>query len=142
MADATAGEVHVAAGVICNESGLVLIAQRQPGRHLAGGWEFPGGKVAPGETVLQALTRELREEIGIDVLEAAPLMAYRHAYPERVVLLDVWRVRRYAGQPRPLEGQPLRWEAVNRLLESGLLAADQPVVKALLAAEGKPSDSR
>ncbi len=126
------GELHVAAGVIRNADGLVLIAQRPAGRHLAGGWEFPGGKVAPGETPLEALRRELREEIGIEVLAAEPLVCYRHAYPERAVLLDVWQVREYAGEPRALEGQPLRWESVERLLDAGLLQADRPVVDALI----------
>ena len=125
--------LHVTAGVICNAQGLVLIAQRTADRHMAGHWEFPGGKVANGETASEALRRELREEIGIDVLDAEPLIAYRHDYPGRAVLLDVWTVRRYAGEPRALEGQPLRWEAPDRLLEVGLLEADRPIVEALQA---------
>jgi 8-oxo-dGTP diphosphatase len=125
--------IHVTAGVVRNREGLVLIAQRTGDRHMAGHWEFPGGKVAVGETAPQALRRELREELGIDVLEADPLIAYRHEYPERAVLLDVWTVRRYAGEPRALEGQPLRWEAADRLLEIGLLEADRPIVAALLS---------
>jgi len=126
-----AGELHVAAGVIENDAGLVLIAQRTAGRELAGAWEFPGGKVAPGEDARQALDRELMEELGITVLEAQPLLDYRHAYPQRVVRLDVWRVLRYAGEPRALEGQPLRWEAPANLLAVGLLEADRPIVDAL-----------
>lgn len=125
--------LHVAAGVIRDGLGRVLIAQRPAGRHMAGGWEFPGGKVAAGETPLQALARELREEIGVEVHEARPLLRYRHAYPERVVLLDVWLVIAHSGEPRSLEGQPLRWEAVDRLLDAGLLEADRPIVDALLA---------
>jgi 8-oxo-dGTP diphosphatase len=128
-------EVHVVAGVVQNDDGRVLIAQRPDGVHLAGGWEFPGGKVAAGETVLQALARELREEIGIEVLAADPLVRYRHAYPERSIILDVWRIRQYDGEPRALEGQPLRWESVDRLLETGLLEADRPIVEALRAAK-------
>lgn len=130
--EAAAGELHVAAGVIRNDDGRVLIAQRPEGSHLAGGWEFPGGKVIEGETALQALKRELREEIGIEVLAAEPLIRYRHAYPERTVILDVWEVRQYTGEPRALEGQPLRWEAVERLLEAGLLTADRPIVDVLI----------
>lgn len=98
---------------------------------MAGGWEFPGGKVAEGETPLQALSRELREEIGIEVGTAEPFVRYRHAYPEQVVLLDVWLVTRHTGEPRALEGQPLRWESPDRLLDAGLLEADIPVVEAL-----------
>jgi len=126
-----AAELHVAAGVLIDGAGRVLIACRPAGKHMAGGWEFPGGKLADGETPLQALERELREEIGIEVLSAEPLLAYRHVYPERVVLLDVWLVSRYAGEPRALEGQPLRWVAVEGLLDAGLLEADRPVVEAL-----------
>jgi 8-oxo-dGTP diphosphatase len=119
--------------VIRDRLGRVLIAQRPAGRHMAGAWEFPGGKVAAGETPLQALARELREEIGVEVREARPLLRYRHAYPERVVLLDVWLVTAHSGEPRSLEGQPLRWEAVDRLLVAGLLEADRPILDALLA---------
>ena len=129
----SAPEIHVVAGVVRSEDGRVLIARRPPGSHMAGGWEFPGGKVAPGETPRDALGRELREEIGIEVLEAEPLVACRHAYPDRTVFLDVWSVWRYAGEPRALEGQPLRWEAVAALPEVGLLPADEPVIAALLA---------
>jgi 8-oxo-dGTP diphosphatase len=126
-------ELHVAAGVIENELGQVLIAQRTAGRELAGAWEFPGGKVAPGESALEALRRELTEELGVTVLEAAPLVDYRHAYPGRVVRLDVWRVLRFAGEPRALEGQPLRWESLGNLPGTGLLPADLPIVAALEA---------
>jgi 8-oxo-dGTP diphosphatase len=132
MSESVIGELHVAAGVLQSDDGRVLIARRPAGSHLAGDWEFPGGKVAAGETGLQALARELREEIGIEVLAAEPFVRYRYAYPERVVILDVWRVRKYAGEPRALEGQPLRWESVDRLLDAGLLEADRPIVEALL----------
>lgn len=123
--------LHVAAGVIRDTTGRVLIAQRPPGRHMAGGWEFPGGKVAPGETVFAALARELREELGIEVRSATPLVCYRHDYPGCPVLLDVWMIGDYTGVPRPLENQPLRWERVGRLMEAGLLEADRPIVDLL-----------
>ena len=126
-------ELHVAAGIIENGSGRVLIAQRPSGSHLAGGWEFPGGKVHPGENAAAALRRELAEEIGIEVVAAEPFIAYRHTYRERTVLLDVWRVTEFTGEPRALEGQPLRWESVDRLMSVGLLPADLPIVEALLA---------
>lgn len=120
------------AGVIARDSGEVLVAQRTAGRELAGAWEFPGGKVAPGESASEALVRELREELGIEVLAAEPLIDYTHAYPARVVRLDVWRVNRYRGEIRGLEGQPLRWAQPRGLLGSGLLEADAPIVAALL----------
>ncbi len=127
-------EIHVVAGVIGNAAGEVLIAQRTAGRELAGAWEFPGGKLVAGEGALEALRRELREELGIEVIDAAPLIDYRHHYPARIVRLDVWRVLRYTGVPRGCEGQPLRWEAPSRLLAHGLLEADRPIVAALLSA--------
>lgn len=126
-------ELHVAAGIVADGTGRVLIAQRPPGSHMAGGWEFPGGKVRQGETVREALRRELQEEIGIEVIAALPFIAYRHVYPERVVLLDIWRVTDYRGEPRGLEGQPLRWERIEQLMSVGLLPADLPIVEALLA---------
>jgi 8-oxo-dGTP diphosphatase len=129
----SASVLHVVAGVIANNAGEVLVAQRTAGRDLAGAWEFPGGKVAPGESALAALARELNEELGITLLEAVPLVDYRHAYPGRVVRLDVWRVGRYRGEPEPREGQPLRWAQPAELLGSGLLPADEPIVAALLA---------
>lgn len=128
---AAPADLHVAAGVLVNGQGLVLIARRPAGKHMAGGWEFPGGKVAEGESALEALRREFLEEIGVEVLAAQPLIRYRHAYPGRTVLLDVWTVTRHAGEPRALEGQPLRWEPLENLLEAGLLEADRPIVQAL-----------
>ena len=109
----------------------MLIAQRPPGKHMAGGWEFPGGKVDPGETPRAALERELREELGIEVHEAAPLIAYEHQYPERRVLLDLWVVTRYSGEPQPLDAPALQWCAVDELERAGLLEADLPMIGAL-----------
>ena len=76
------------AGALFDARGRVLIAQRPAGKHMAGGWEFPGGKREPGEELLAALQRELREELGIEVHEAAPVIAYEYQYPERRVLLE------------------------------------------------------
>jgi 8-oxo-dGTP diphosphatase len=116
-----------------DEHGRVLIAQRPPGKHMAGGWEFPGGKLDPGETPRAALERELREELGIEVHEAAPLIAYEHQYPERRVLLDLWVVTRYSGEPQPLDAPALQWVGVDELESAGLLEADLPMIGALRA---------
>jgi 8-oxo-dGTP diphosphatase len=123
--------IHVVAGALFDERGRVLIAQRPPGKHMAGGWEFPGGKLEPGETPREALDRELREELGIDVHEAAPLIAYEHEYPHRRVLLDLWVVSRYTGEPQPLDAPVLRWTAIDDLERVGLLEADWPMIGAL-----------
>ena len=109
----------------------VLIAQRPPGKHLAGGWEFPGGKLQPSENRRAGLARELREEIGIAVRTPRPLLRLRHGYPFGEVLLDVWVVRHYSGEPQALDGQALRWCTQTELESTELLPADQPIVAAL-----------
>jgi ADP-ribose pyrophosphatase len=123
--------IHVVAGALFDASGRVLIAQRPPGKHMAGGWEFPGGKVEQGEEPFAALKRELHEELGIDVHEAEPLIAYEHQYPHRRVLLDLWVVTRYSGEPQPLDAPVLQWVAVDELESAGLLEADRPMIGAL-----------
>jgi 8-oxo-dGTP diphosphatase len=124
--------VHVVAGVVCDADGRVLLAQRPAGKHLAGGWEFPGGKLEPGEARFAGLQRELREELGIEVLAARPLLRLTHSYPEREIDLDVWLISDWSGEPRGLDGQPLRWCERDELVHAELLPADLPVVAALL----------
>ncbi len=123
--------VHVVAAAVIDAAGRVLIAQRPSGKHLAGGWEFPGGKLEPGEERLAGLARELKEELGITIGAPRPLIRVKHAYPSRVVLLDMWVVKRYAGEPQGLDGQALRWCAQKDLATADLLPADKPIVAAL-----------
>jgi mutator protein MutT len=123
--------IHVVAGAVIDAAGQVLIAQRPPGTHLAGGWEFPGGKLEPGETPAAGLARELLEELGIAIAAPRPLIRVRHAYPTREVLLDMWVVKQYHGEPRGLDGQALRWCAQEDLPTAQLLPADEPIVAAL-----------
>ena len=123
--------VHVVAGAVIDAEDRVLIAQRPPGKHLAGGWEFPGGKLRSGEDRRAALARELREEIGIEISTPRPLLRLRHTYPFGEVLLDVWVVRRYLGEPQALDGQALRWCTQTQLESTELLPADKPIVTAL-----------
>ena len=125
--------IRVAAGVLRDaRDGKILIARRPELAHAGGYWEFPGGKIRDDETPAEALERELREELGIDVLELEPLTSYRHAYPDRVVELNVWLVPAWRGEPRGLEGQPIMWLPAEELSGAGLLPADLPVVDALL----------
>ena len=105
---------------------------------MAGGWEFPGGKLAAGEAQYAGLVRELREEIGVEVLEAVPLIAYAFDYPDKRVWLDLWRVLRYDGVPRSLDGQALRWVALEDLPGADLLEADRPMIAALLELRENP----
>jgi mutator protein MutT len=116
---------------VIDARGRVLIAQRPAGKHLAGMWEFPGGKVEPGEARVDALRRELEEEIGIVIETPRPLLRLRHTYSYGDVLLDVWVVRRYRGTPRSLDGQALRWCNRASLASAGLLPADRPIIAAL-----------
>lgn len=98
---------------------------------MAGGWEFPGGKLEPGEERVAGLARELREELGITIATPRPLIRVCHAYPTREVLLDIWVVRQYGGEPRGLDGQALRWCTEDELATADLLPADKPIVTAL-----------
>ncbi len=125
--------LQVVAGVLCDLEGRVLLAQRPPGKHLAGGWEFPGGKLRPGEAALAGLTRELDEEIGVTLIAAEPLLRLRHDYADRCIDLDFWMVTAFHGEPRGREGQALRWCSRDALQEAGLLPADLPVIAALEA---------
>jgi 8-oxo-dGTP diphosphatase len=98
---------------------------------MAGLWEFPGGKLQAGEERLAALARELDEELGIAVDDAEPLLELVHDYPDKRVLLDVWRVLRYRGAVTAREGQALRWISVDEFADLPLLAADWPIVERL-----------
>lgn len=124
-------EIHVAAGALRDAAGRVLIAKRPEGVHQGGLWEFPGGKLEPGETARAALARELDEELGIQVELAEPLIQVRHDYGDRRILLDVYDVRGFQGDPRGREGQPLRWCDPQGLDPNWFPAADRPILSAL-----------
>ncbi len=128
--------IDVAAGVLTDARDRVLIAQRPPGAHQAGWWEFPGGKIETGESPYEGLVRELREELGIEVHAADALLTYTHEYPERIVTLHVFRVGNWSGRPSAVEGQALCWARVPALMDAGLLPADLPIVSALLRSGG------
>jgi 8-oxo-dGTP diphosphatase len=123
--------VRVVAAVLRDEHGRVLIAQRPAGKHMGGYWEFPGGKIAPGESSEQALKRELAEELGVSLRRCHPLLQLRHDYADRVVELEVFAVDDYGGQPAGLEAQALKWVATAELGGQGLLPADRPIIEAL-----------
>ncbi|MBA1146498.1 Nudix family hydrolase [Ectothiorhodospiraceae bacterium WFHF3C12] len=127
MSGSAAGVVHVAVGVVADGQGRVLLAQRHAGTHQGGKWEFPGGKVEPGEHVVAALRRELAEEIGIIVEATEPLVRIPHDYGDRHVVLDVHRVTAFRGDARGLEGQPLEWVQPADLPRFDLPAANRPI---------------
>ena len=125
-------KICVAAGVIQRHDGRVLVARRQPGKHMAGAWEFPGGKIRPPESPRQALDRELHEELGLKVRQARELMSYEQQYPDRLIELHFFAVEEYRGAPRSREDQELAWQFPERLGELGFLPADRPLVDLLI----------
>ena len=122
--------VLVAACALIDVDGRVLLAQRPPGKAMAGLWEFPGGKVESGERPEDSLIRELKEELGIIVREAclAPLTFASHAYPEFHLLMPLFVCRRWDGMVSPREGQRLAWVRPNRLREYPMPPADEPLI--------------
>ncbi len=124
-------QINVAAGILCDGSGRVLIAERKSDGPFNGLWEFPGGKIAAGEDPADALRRELAEELGIDVEEYHPFMELHHDYPDRSVDLEFFLVTAWQGEPAGLEGQLIRWVQTSGLDAGQMLPADAPVVKAL-----------
>ncbi len=122
--------LHVAAGVIVNKAGEILIARRHDHLHQGGLWEFPGGKLEPGEQASQALQRELKEELGITAVSMRPLIRVQHDYADRHVLLDVWYVSNFEGQAHGREGQAIKWVRADDLRRHDFPAANQPILYA------------
>ena len=127
--------VLVAACVLLDSEGGILIAKRPPGRSLAGLWEFPGGKVEQGESAEHALIRELAEELGIGIaaVDLAPLTFASHAYPDFHLLMPLFLCRRWRGEPTPHEGQELAWVKPTELAAYAMPPADESL-KAVLPA--------
>jgi len=125
--------VLVAAVALVDPDGRVLLAQRPPGKSMAGLWEFPGGKVNPGETPEAALIRELAEELGIDVTASclAPLTFASHSYPDFHLLMPLYVCRKWSGIPVAREGQRLTWVRTARLAEFPMPPADAPLIATL-----------
>lgn len=118
-----------------NPDGQVLIALRDPSQHQGGLWEFPGGKVEEGESVQQALTRELKEEVNLQVLQCTPLLTKAHDYGDKKVILDVWCVNHFAGTAEGREGQAVKWLSINELQNFDFPAANQEIISELLKYE-------
>jgi 8-oxo-dGTP diphosphatase len=125
--------VLVAAVALVDADGRVLLAERPVGKHLAGMWEFPGGKVTPGETPEAALIRELGEELGIDVYESclAPLTFASHPYPDFHLLMPLYVCRKWSGIVTAREGQRLKWVRPSLLGDYEMPPADKPLVAML-----------
>lgn len=118
----------MAVGVVAKE-GHILLAKRAKHQHQGGLWEFPGGKVEPDEPVTQALGRELREELAIEVTACEPLLAVNHDYGDKQVCLDVWLVSGFNGEAQGVEGQPLEWVPVAKLASYEFPQANVAIVE-------------
>lgn len=126
--------ILVSAVALFDADGRVLLTQRPEGKHMAGLWEFPGGKVEPGELPEAALTREIREELGVEICErcAAPLTFVSHQYENFHLLMMLYVCRKWEGIPQPLEGQALTWKFPREMTGMPMPPADLPLVAALI----------
>ncbi len=120
----------VSAAALVDRDGRVLLAERPRGKHLAGTWEFPGGKVEPGETPEAALIRELKEELGVDTQESclAPAGFASHGYGEFHLILLLYVCRKWQGRPEGREGQGLKWVRVPQMFSIDMPPADRPLI--------------
>ena len=137
--------VHVAVAVIINDDDEICVSLRHQDSHQGGLWEFPGGKIEAGETVEQALAREIKEELDLDIETSRPLITVSHEYHDKKVCLHVNRILSYRGQAKGVEGQPVKWQPLNLLAENDFPAANTAIIKALQLPErylvtGKFSD--
>lgn len=132
--------VHVAVGVIEHANGDILISQRAAHLHQGGCWEFPGGKVEADESALEALKRELQEELNLQVEDAKPLLQVSFDYPEKSVLLDVWHVTKFLGTVYANEGQIWRWVPLHELADYQFPPANTPILAAIL--KRKPANQQ
>lgn len=125
--------VLVAAVALVDKDGRILLARRPEGKSMAGLWEFPGGKLEPGETPEAALIRELHEELGLDVMQSclSPLAFASHAYPKFHLLMPLFLCRRWKGTPTPREGQTLAWVTTDKLADYPMPEADRPLIPLL-----------
>ncbi len=134
MGEFNEGYIHVAVGVILNDNATeVFVSKRRPEQSFAGYWEFPGGKHEDNETPLESLIRELKEEIGINVINAKQFLKITHRYAERLVCLHVWLVDKFTGQPKGAEGQECRWVPISDLTQYQFPEGNHQIVQALLA---------
>ena len=131
--------LQVAAGILIDAAGRVLIAERLCNGPFNGLWEFPGGKIRSGETPREALVRELAEEIGVEVTDSRLFMSLSHEYPDRCVEIDFFLIDEWHGDAHGQEGQRLRWVDSMHLDADELLPADIPIVAAIKKLRSAPS---
>ena len=122
--------VHAVAGILL-KADRVLVAERPAGKPYSGYWEFPGGKIEKNETGSAALARELHEELGIRVADAKHLFDHTYTYPDKTVLLEIWLVREFSGEPQGNEAQQLRWVTMHEMTDVRLLEGNWPILDRL-----------
>ena len=127
--------IEVVVGVVSDTNGKVLIGQRTFKDEYYAKWEFPGGKVEPGESHSEALERELKEELGIKIQKIHPLISLHYDYPDRKVNLNVLRVVRFTGDVKSCEGQSLCWVALQDLSSYDMLDGNKAIIKVLIESE-------
>jgi len=130
-AELTARKIHVAAGILIDTEGRLLITDRLRASTMQAFWEFPGGKLAGGESAEEALRRELAEELGIKITSCEHFYSLEHDYPETRVAIDFFLVRQWQGTPSGNERQALQWLKPTEISTGQLLPADEPVLDAL-----------
>lgn len=124
-------QTHVAAGILLDSAGRVLVTERIGDHSFAGLWEFPGGKIEDGEESVSALNRELGEELGIEIVDQSLFMSLDHEYADRSVSIDFYLIENWRNTPEGRDGQALMWIKPAELAEDLLLPADAPVIEAL-----------
>ncbi len=124
--------LYVVVGVVVNAQKELLVTQRPLQKSYSGYWEFPGGKKEAEETPQEALVRELKEELDINVLTAEPWQQMEYAYPEKLVFLDLWIVREFTGQPQGMENQAFQWVALDQLNAINFLPANKMMLAAVI----------
>jgi 8-oxo-dGTP diphosphatase len=130
--------LHTVVGII-NRKHKILIAERPLDKPYSGYWEFPGGKIEKNETGKEALTRELYEELGIEVVSAAPWFLHTHTYPDKTVCLDIWLVTTFSGEPHSKENQTIRWVSPSEMRSLPMLEGNWPIVERIKKLLGEES---
>lgn len=130
--------IRAVVGIIKKED-KILIAERPLGKPYSGYWEFPGGKIEGNESAKEALMRELHEELGITVLSARALFQHTHAYPDKTVVLELWMVETFEGEPQGKENQTLRWTTLDEMAGLRVLEGNLAIMKNLEVALAQPS---